>query len=122
LVERVIAVAFITPGRFVGTVIVWHGKLFPNVCCMSVWPFHLSRLKLSGNNGQRDIYLAFRVFHPSDILAFSASDLQSAGLYNGQEEMNANARLTERLVRDLNEDQSLPYKDEQFDAVSAQRL
>lgn len=36
--------------------------------------------------------------------------------------MKANARLTERLVRDLNEDQSLPYKDEQFDAVSVQRL
>lgn len=36
--------------------------------------------------------------------------------------MKANGRLTERLVRDLNEDQSLPYKDEQFDAVSVQKL
>lgn len=34
-----------------------------------------------------------------------------------QEEMSQNKRLTERLAKDLNADQTLPYQDGQFDAV-----
>jgi SAM-dependent methyltransferase len=40
-----------------------------------------------------------------------------AGLGMNAEELAANPRLTDRAVRDLNEDPALPYEDESFDAV-----
>mmetsp|Transcript_10707 Transcript_10707/g.25264 ORF Transcript_10707/g.25264 Transcript_10707/m.25264 type:complete len:492 (+) Transcript_10707:178-1653(+) len=59
-----------------------------------------------------DLGAACATYLPEDV-----KYREVCGLGMNMEEMEANEELTARVVHDLNEDATLPYMDEQFDAV-----